>query len=353
MSSPLSDDCQSSDNTHHERLYRTDGDLVLSAPNKHGGRTFYRVHKFMLSDHSSVFRDMFSLPPAAEGSIDMYDGVPVVHLTDPAGDITDLLQTLYDPSQIIFDRFDPFAPLKLEGLLKLATKYDFQRLRRSIIEHFVPAWPATLREWDYLEENMNAWTVDDSPDTDSKTLDDVFPEPGAAIHLARLCDIPQVLPAAFYNLSRLSQKYDWSHYHAHCFDSRYDSLYWGQRTARWALLCSEDYRCLLMGKERMDEFVLSLSPKTFGVGMGCRDDATKSKCSGRAQKLLDKMGKECKQSRDVLATMLKYERTTQEGVFKLCYFCRCNFAANMPKQRDRLWEMIPEMFKVPSLQAEH
>lgn len=35
-------------------------------------------------------------------------------------------------------------------------------------------------------------------------VDDHFPEPTSAIRLARVCDIPDILPAAFDHLSRLS-----------------------------------------------------------------------------------------------------------------------------------------------------
>ncbi len=69
---------------HHDALWFPDGNVVL-ATNKY----LFRVHKSLLSLHSSVFRDMFKLPivdgpSAAENAAgmapEMYEGLPLVRL---------------------------------------------------------------------------------------------------------------------------------------------------------------------------------------------------------------------------------------------------------------------------------
>lgn len=66
----------------------------------------FRVHKSILSKHSQVFADMFSLPdvPSLSESVDenltaneTYSNVPVVNLSDTAEQVRDVLSILYDP----------------------------------------------------------------------------------------------------------------------------------------------------------------------------------------------------------------------------------------------------------------
>jgi hypothetical protein len=42
----------------------------------------------------------------------------------------------------------------------------------------------------------------------AKNVDDYLPEPALAIRLACNCDIPSILPVAFYHLSCISVYYD-------------------------------------------------------------------------------------------------------------------------------------------------
>ncbi|TDL27773.1 hypothetical protein BD410DRAFT_739026 [Rickenella mellea] len=339
---------------HHLTLYHNDGDLVVSAPNGVGGSTFYRIHRFMLSIHSYVFRDMFTLPPAADGSIETYDGVPIVHLPDSAEDMDGLLNVLYDPSRILFNKYDPCAPAKISGVLKLARKYDFTNLRLRTIEHYIQAWPSTLHEWDLLEQTIGVWRPDPDNDDEIEFLDAVFPEPGAAIRLARECDIPQILPSAFYHLSRLLQQDDWNiHHDWNDPDNDTYALSNGRRTARWDLLCLEDYRCLARGREKMDEFMLSLSKRTFRVGVKC-NDAVKAKCAANCEQLINQMRQRSRESRDVLAAMLYCESLpgSLEADAELCHRCCFAFTFGLSRKRKELWEKIPEMFNLPSRQSE-
>ncbi|KAK7028736.1 BTB domain-containing protein [Favolaschia claudopus] len=77
--------------TRAEKYYFEDGDLVLRAES-----TLFRVHKFVLSRDSSMFKDMFVIPggsaaSAADGS---NDETPLV-VSDSASSMTALLWVLY------------------------------------------------------------------------------------------------------------------------------------------------------------------------------------------------------------------------------------------------------------------
>jgi hypothetical protein len=65
-----------------------DGNVILQTSTKE-----YRVHRGILSMHSSVFRDMFNIPQPTEPLSS--EGVPVVGITDSAEDWDLLLPIIY------------------------------------------------------------------------------------------------------------------------------------------------------------------------------------------------------------------------------------------------------------------
>ncbi|KAF8509838.1 hypothetical protein JB92DRAFT_2831819 [Gautieria morchelliformis] len=80
-----------------EELYMDDGNLIVAAKD-----VAFRVHRSILARHSEVFRDMFevvSLPSDAE----IYDGHPVVPLSDAPEDVLRLLCALYDTLKHMVD----------------------------------------------------------------------------------------------------------------------------------------------------------------------------------------------------------------------------------------------------------
>jgi hypothetical protein len=81
-------------------LYFLDGNVVLAAEMADGSSHAFRVHQSVLSLHSSVFSDMFSMPGAGEDSPtdETYDGVPLVYMPDHCEDLKAFLKVLYDPS---------------------------------------------------------------------------------------------------------------------------------------------------------------------------------------------------------------------------------------------------------------
>lgn len=75
-----------------DKFWFEDGNIVLIARNIE-----FRVYKGILAKHSSVFQDMFSLPPpvAPESSRDTAapaDACPVVHLSDSPEDLRHVLR---------------------------------------------------------------------------------------------------------------------------------------------------------------------------------------------------------------------------------------------------------------------
>ncbi|KAL1675295.1 hypothetical protein EV122DRAFT_218863 [Schizophyllum commune] len=108
-------------------LWFDDGNLVIQT-----GLALFRVHKGVLCFHSSVLRDMASFPASA--SFDTYEGAQLAAFPYDAQDMHHFLRALYVP-----DYFLPPPEMTtfeiLEGVLRLAHKYDVPSLRRRALRH--------------------------------------------------------------------------------------------------------------------------------------------------------------------------------------------------------------------------
>ena len=76
-------------------VWSEDGNIVVVAQN-----TAFRFHKSVVSLHSSVFRDLFSIPQPSliliDGEVvEVFDGCPVVHVSDTSYDFRELLRAIY------------------------------------------------------------------------------------------------------------------------------------------------------------------------------------------------------------------------------------------------------------------
>ena len=78
--------------SQHPDLWYDDGTVILIAES-----TGFRVYRGLLSKHSQVFRDMFSLPQPTATIEDTHEGCPVVRLVDDtAEEIAEVLGILHD-----------------------------------------------------------------------------------------------------------------------------------------------------------------------------------------------------------------------------------------------------------------
>ncbi|EPQ60290.1 hypothetical protein GLOTRDRAFT_135000 [Gloeophyllum trabeum ATCC 11539] len=192
----------------HPSLYLSDGNIVLYSAASEGEAVAFCVHRSMLSKVSLIFADMFSLPPSDVN--EQHEGRPVVRMQDRASDLEQLLKILYHESSLPMKRLDPQFPSEVKPILQLANKYEITSLRGQIVSRLTEDWPTTLREWDALEKDIatmrETWDerLDYTASGSDFSLDSHLPEPVGALHLAKECEVPQILPAVFYHLSRLS-----------------------------------------------------------------------------------------------------------------------------------------------------
>ena len=144
-----------------------DGSVIIQAEN-----TQYRVHRSLLSRHSNIFKDMFSLPQPAVDLGPTFEGCPVVLLSDKAADLEHVLSVIYDGirSGIIAIAFlnlisairvhDMRTSISVDflgAILRLGKKYDITYLCEEGLKRLRLEFPATLEKWRACSgENIHA-----------------------------------------------------------------------------------------------------------------------------------------------------------------------------------------------------
>ncbi|KDR77421.1 hypothetical protein GALMADRAFT_224801 [Galerina marginata CBS 339.88] len=164
--------------TRSSQFWFEDGSVIIQAESIQ-----YRVHRSVLSLHSTVLKDCFQIPqPDGEPTV---DSCPVLHLSDSATDIEHLFCLFY----ALYDTHDlhkpiPFAITSIT--IRLGRKYDLIRFVTDAMARLKHGFPNQLRKWDEVD------------------LSEVFTETKGllfdVINLAYEFSINSILPAAFLQL---------------------------------------------------------------------------------------------------------------------------------------------------------
>ncbi|TBU54921.1 hypothetical protein BD310DRAFT_951150 [Dichomitus squalens] len=332
----------------HPTLYYDDGNVVLSGRTHDGELQYFRVHKSILSRHSPVLADMFSIPPLlATGSrthfAESYDGVVHVQMPDTAEELISFLTMFYDPLGTAYKRFDPNTPVLIDGALKLAMKYECDALRRRITASLEADWPQTLAQWDARRAEAVILRSEHSLQLTGKVdglyLDDRLPEPASAIRIASDYGIPSILPAAFYTLALLSTDADWDE----CRANPGKHLRFGARTARWRLLDKRDLMRLVHGQKLLAAHTRAIGTDIFGLRCqrgvkGCtkaRGDCWKYFQENAPNSMDDPL--------DILHDCMRLDTLFSELP---CAACTADIIVMAEKKRRELWRSLPAVFNL-------
>ncbi|CCM01368.1 uncharacterized protein FIBRA_03418 [Fibroporia radiculosa] len=130
-----------------------DGNVVLVA-----GSASFCVHRSVLSQHSPVFRDLFTVPQPP--NVILQEKCPVVHLPDDPTHVRYLLRALYDRSFFNDMHWLPNFAEAAAGILVLAHKYDIRHLYDEAIHRVYTAYPRTFADMNAMRcfhlEHFNA-----------------------------------------------------------------------------------------------------------------------------------------------------------------------------------------------------
>lgn len=248
-------------------FYFSSGDLIIqSTADDEGICTLFRVDKSLLSFNSSVFAGMFSLPNSSDQ--ELYDGAPVVQVTEPATELHTLFKALHNAryvpcfvwpacvnarldSTLSISRFDPNIPTRLTPIMRLVMKYEFDNIHARVVDIMNENWPQTFEHWMRFRAEVAVIKALHASAADGlvggKSFEERIPEPASAIRFARRFDVPSVLPFAFYTLSGIPLSNDWDAVRS----ARRDEAARQVRTAKWGLLDIADHRAVMRCRERL------------------------------------------------------------------------------------------------------
>ncbi|KAL1689743.1 hypothetical protein GGG16DRAFT_57204 [Schizophyllum commune] len=286
-------------------LWFDDGNLVIQT-----GLALFRVHKGVLCFHSSVLRDMASFPVSA--SFETYEGAQLAAFPDDAQDMHHFLRALYVP-----DYFLPPPEIKtfekLEGVLRLAHKYDVPSLRQRALRHMARA---CITDLDELKDEINlnrSYTA---------TFDDLGPLLKAEIALAREVQALWALPILLLNMGLRDRLELTSILHTKT------STYAGKPRA----LSLEDLLASLsVYKAVMDSDMLEIF-----YGEPCGMD----KCS-RREHLIVTVGIASARAKPLTA----FDEWMRHGASNA--FCRAAARVASDKEKKRIWDSLPEVAGLP------
>ncbi|KAG8899500.1 hypothetical protein FRC01_010489 [Tulasnella sp. 417] len=197
--------------TFHRKFNFHDGNIVVSASGPRDGlrsspteTVYFRLHKSILATYSTTFADMLSMPQG-EGAVEQ----PVIHLQDPLDHVIKLFIVIYYGG---FVPLDPLSRVKWDFLvpvLTLTNKYDMGSLATHLLPRLLEDWPTTLEKWDSVDARTRSIVLATARERETNlslpSADDLLPEPVMAIKFGQANPAARnILPAAFYHLSRLS-----------------------------------------------------------------------------------------------------------------------------------------------------
>ncbi|TCD63693.1 hypothetical protein EIP91_005098 [Steccherinum ochraceum] len=180
------------DYVHSEDFWYADGNIVLVAQ-----RTAFRIHQGVLARKSSIFEDMFKMPQPENA--ETYEDCPIVHVSDTAEDMEQVLAVLYDGDSLLNMPLEEVTPAAISAWLRLGTKYQLDRLRDETIRMLKARYPSTLQAYDALLERSRQYAIKEANHRNWVQEDgDII-----ALNLARKFGLHTILPAAFLACSQL------------------------------------------------------------------------------------------------------------------------------------------------------
>ncbi|KAH9942297.1 uncharacterized protein BXZ73DRAFT_41159 [Epithele typhae] len=322
--------------TRHSELCFEDGNLSIII-----GKQYFIVHRGVLCLHSQVFHKR--IKAIKSGDDRLLEGLAVLYLDDSPEDFAHFLQALYGlPHNNIADEFTVTA-----AILRLATKYEVEVLRENAMRCLSLSWPTTLQLWECREKA--ATTVDGvyAPRP-------ILPHPIPLIELAREIGAPQLLPSAFYDLSRY-------------LPSQMMEGHMASDGTHYTL--SHDDLCrALRGKEQAARYfstfiVTELEGRPYSSLCVHRNEihpSVKRSCQMAFEAVTfelirDVNGMVCNRNSDPLFSILEsvamQTRDDQPGVenrvaYRACEACRLEFRAVVDAGREEFWRNLPSWFEL-------
>ena len=261
--------------------------------------------------------------------------------------ITILLIALFVSTQSILTckQYRPDTALKLYGPLSLANKYQMDDLRGRIITIIERDWPVTLAQWEKFNSRMDI--ILKSPD--NICISNFMPEPASAIRLALECDVPKILPAAYYHLCRIHPTKIFTD-ERHANDNSRRTLY-----ARWNLLSTESVALCLNAHMKYNEHSFHIRRLFTMTQQRDRDHHADGigpeNCRQILLRMCDAYFSAYSLKHDLLGSLSPFrsDSKTIRSDWGICERCATSLREEVEEIRSRLWNNLPLLFSLGKL----
>ncbi|KAL0072648.1 hypothetical protein AAF712_000411 [Marasmius tenuissimus] len=320
--------------TRHSLSF-ADGNIALLASNQ-----YFVVHQGVLFRHSAALKaaveDLTANPHKTTS-----DGIPLLKVQEAPDDLFHFLSALYDGLSEI--KYNTASFGMVAAILRLSTHYQVAHLRKQLLRGLTEMWPDNLTEWDLRESHA---TSDSGLYQPRATI----PHPILIINLARDVNAPELLPAAFYDLSRslpvhITQGFRCS------------------KTQEVHQLSSADLLASLKGREHASRFLSTFlvnyvegrNPSPLCIYRRQHMDLSRQRaCQAAFEGITFEILREsndilCPRSSDPLFALMDslLILTREDGrSSRPCEFCRGDFEAVVDQAREDFWRMLPDWFGV-------
>ncbi|KAL4262231.1 BTB domain-containing protein [Pleurotus pulmonarius] len=181
--------------TNHPTLYMDDGNIIMKCTSS---TTLFRVHRSILSKHSTVLDALFKTAASQQPPRKLRECL-FVEVGDDKDDLAGLLVAIYDgfhvtvPEELTVETFPSFA-----GLLRVTTKYRIDRVRQLLINRLHEEWPSALDKHDAKVSAFSTRYLT------QQNMDDTIVHPASVIALLHDCSYtpPDLMGPLFYDLSK-------------------------------------------------------------------------------------------------------------------------------------------------------
>ncbi|KAK7057225.1 hypothetical protein R3P38DRAFT_1167205 [Favolaschia claudopus] len=317
----------------HPDLSFSDGNIAILA-----GSVYFLVHKGLLCRHSVPLQQATkALEPARAKQL---EGRPILHADCTPEAMYHFLSALYDG--ILDVKIDPHNFSAIDAILRLATNYQVKHIRASLLRELQRMqWPARLSQWEVRE----AEATDANGQYDARLH---YAHPILMINLARAIQAPELLPSAFYDLSRCPVSETTAGY------TDFESIVHH--------LSQEDLMNLLKGREHASRFLstfvvneLEGRAPSANCGHGGNEDVGQRRTCQAAfesitfEILRDVNGITHRNSDPLFAIVdaeLMQTRDDAHSVLRACEYCRTEFGVAVDHAREEFWSKLPSWFGV-------
>ncbi|KLO10993.1 hypothetical protein SCHPADRAFT_942395 [Schizopora paradoxa] len=303
----------------HDRLWFPEGNVVLGTSSY-----LFRVHKSMLSMHSSVFKDMFESHVVDESkslhSVDgeSFDGLPLVNLLgDEDEDVVCLLRAIYERS--FYSPDDDSVPVVvITGLLVLSTKYDMPDIRKDVIKQLSRQYPSKLDALDNLGGN-------------APIKHRFRHETWAILRAVLKTGVTSMLPTIYYACSGYGM--------SALFDSYPDFLDF------------QSLRTILEGRERLLNKLLQVLSTYVNASSDCLIQHGQGRSYVEAVMYDPELHEFIEDNTDI--TSLSGKKLLEEWPARVCKECKGDVMRVVDEERRSVWESLPYCYELPDWTTEH